>query len=122
MPNPLASAFALAAKVRPGLTRSMLKVLRIVYMVTDCSNEVYDFAMLHHTQQRVAAQMPDLLQVGQCVAVDGNGFVGETERWGPGFRLTRMGYEVLTAFDPEGYPVDKRRFALIAAVAGLGGA
>lgn len=93
------------------LTRSQAKVLGLIYMATDCSNEVYDWATLHHTQARIADAMPDLVtSIDNCVAVDGDGFVDDPERYGRGFRLTPKGYEALTASDPARWPADKRRF------------
>lgn len=93
------------------LTKSQLKVLGLIYMATDCSNEVYDYARLHHTQERIADAMPNLVtSIDGCVPVDGDGFTPDTYREGRGFRLTQAGYEALTAHDPEGYPPEQRRF------------
>lgn len=92
------------------LTKSQAKVLGLIYMATDCSNEVYDWATLHHTQQRIADAMPDLVtSIDNCTAVDGDGFMVNPERIGRGFRLTQKGYEALTAHDPARWPADQRR-------------
>jgi len=94
------------------LTKSQLNVLGLIYLATDCSNEVYDWATLHHTQAKVADAMPELVSsIDDCVAVDGDGFMSDPERYGRGFRLTLKGYEALTASNPECWPSDKRRFA-----------
>lgn len=94
------------------LTKSQIKVLGVIYGATDCSNEVYDWATLHHTQAKIADAMPGLVKsIDNCVQVDGDGFIGDVERWGRGFRLTASGYEALTAHDPERWPKRLRRFA-----------
>jgi len=93
------------------LSKSQIKVLVAVYHGTDCCNEVYDYATLHHTQQRIADTMPDLVtSVDGVVSVDGDGFVKTPERYGRGFRLTLTGYEALTQYDGERFPPGYRRF------------
>ncbi len=93
------------------LTKSQIKVLGVIYLATDCSNEVYDAATLHHTQVPIAKGMPGLvMNCGPHVAVDGDGFVGNTERWSDGYRLTQRGYEALTEVDPLRWPANLRRF------------
>ena len=94
-----------------GLSQSQIKVLEKIYLTTDCSNGVWDYAKLHWTQARIADGMKGMVRTSKCVMVDGDGFVGDTERWGVGYQLTRMGYEALTAHDTEAYPVRNRRFA-----------
>ena len=92
-------------------TQSQIKVLGIIYMATDCSNEVYDWATLHHTQRKIAEKMPDLVcWIDGCVPVDGDGFARDTYVEGRGYRLTREGYEALTASNPDCYPESLRRF------------
>lgn len=94
------------------ISRGQLKVLRAIYLGTDCCNGVYDYATLHHTQERIADTMPRLvLSRGGVVAVDGDGFTKIPERYRRGFRLKKAGYKALTHSDPEAYPVHLRRFA-----------
>jgi hypothetical protein len=99
--------------------RNELIVLSAVYSATDCCNEVYDYAKLHHRQTHIADEMVTrglLVACDGVVSVDGDGFITEPERYGTGYRLTLAGYEALTAWQPDVYPVDKRRFS--AALAG----
>lgn len=94
------------------MKKSQIKVLGIIYMATDCSNEVYDWAMLHTTQKPIAEAMPDMVEwIDECTPVDGNGFAKETYTDGRGYRLRKAGYEALTAMWPERYPPNLRRFA-----------
>lgn len=94
------------------LSGSQIKVLVAIYHGTDCCNEVYDYATLHHAQHRIADSMPDLVtSIDGVVSVDGDGFVKQPERYGRGFRLTRAGYEALTAHDGDRFPPGYRRFA-----------
>lgn len=98
------------------MNKAQLKVLSAIYMATDCSNEVYDWAILHWKQERIADGMSDCVQsIDGCVAVDGDGFMADPERYGRGFRLTQRGYEALTASYPQRYPQELRRFAAITA-------
>ena len=54
------------------LKPSQIKVLRAIYMATDCSNGVYDYATLHHTQEKVADSMRSLVKSKNGVlSVDG---------------------------------------------------
>lgn len=93
------------------MTRSQLKILSTVYMATDCSNEVYDYATLHHKQRPIAEAMPDLVTwIDGCVPVDGDGFTPNTYTEGRGYRLTNAGYQALTANNAARWPEDKRRF------------
>lgn len=93
------------------LKPSQIKVLRAIYMATDCSNGVYDYATLHHTQEKVADSMRSLVKSKNGVlSVDGDGFSVTPERYGRGFRLTKSGYKALTKHDPEAYPATRRRF------------
>lgn len=94
------------------LAKSQIKVLSAIYMATDCSNEVFDYAILHHRQERIADALPLLVTsaVG-CVPVDGDGFAKASYRESRGFRLTQAGYEALTAIDPARWPAASRRFA-----------
>lgn len=93
------------------LTVSQVKVLEQIYYFTDCCNEVYDWALLHWTQERIADTLPDLVEsIAGCVSVDGNGFMVNPERYGRGFRLKQAGYEALTELDPERHPKKLRRF------------
>jgi hypothetical protein len=90
--------------------KSQLKVLQRIYQGTDCCNDVYDYAMLHYSQERIADAMPDLVcHMDGVQNVDGDGFAVGGE--GRGYRLTKAGYEALTASDPERYPESQRRFA-----------
>jgi hypothetical protein len=92
------------------MTKSQIKVLGIIYLGTDCCNEVYDYAMLHHTQAKIAEAMPELVcHLDGVQNVDGDGFAVGGE--GRGYRLTTAGYEALTAHNPERYPASQRRFA-----------
>ena len=94
------------------LTKSQLRVLGVIYMATDCSNEVYDWATLHHTQRKIAEKMPDLVcWIDGCVPVDGDGHAHDTYTEGRGYRLKLAGYEALTDSSPERYPEHARRFA-----------
>ena len=96
------------------LTQSQAKVLGVIYMATDCSNEVYDYATLHHTQRKIAEAMPELVcWIDGCVPVDGDGHARDTYVEGRGYRLTRAGYEALTEVEPEKYPASLRRFAAV---------
>lgn len=98
------------------MTAAELKVLVAIYMATDCSNKVYDWARLHWKQERIADGMSDCVQsIDECVAVDEDGFTADPERYSRGFRLTHRGYEALTASDPQRYPQELRRFAAITA-------
>lgn len=93
------------------LTASQRKVLGIIYLATDCSNEVYDYATLHHKQRPIAENMPDLVQwINGCTPVDGDGFAKQTYKEGRGYRLTCKGYEAMTQIDPDRYPPNLRRF------------
>lgn len=93
------------------MNKSQLKVLAAIYSATDCSNDVFDCTKLHHTQEKVADSMPDLVTcIGSCVGVDDSGFIIDGKE-GRGFRLTLKGYEALTASDPARWPADARRFA-----------
>lgn len=93
------------------MTKSQLKVLSIIYTATDCSNEVYDYATLHHTQRRIAEAIPEFVTwIDGCTPVDGNGFAPDTYTEGRGYRLTPKGYEALTESNQERYPLDARRF------------
>ena len=104
------------------LTPSQAKVLGVIYIATDCSNEVYDYATLHHTQRKIAEAMPELVcWIDGCVPVDGDGHARDTYVEGRGYRLTRAGYEVLTALFPKRYPKHQRRFANITAAVKGGG-
>lgn len=93
---------------------NQLRILELVYSVTDCSNEVHDFASLHHTQRGIA---DGLVESGHLIAedglalCDGDGFTVIPERYGRGYQLTLAGYEALTASQPGGFPPDHRRFA-----------
>jgi len=101
------------------LTKSQIKVLSVIYMATDCSNEVYDYATLHHAQAKIADGMPALVtSVDGCTPVDGDGFAKDSFREGRGFRLTKAGYEALTASDQARWPKTKRRFSGIASSKG----
>lgn len=101
------------------LTKSQLKVLSVIYMATDCSNEVYDYATLHHTQRKIAEAMPELVCWHDgCVPVDGDGFSKSTYTEGRGYRLMSAGYEALTASAPERFPPNARRFFFSTAYAG----
>lgn len=94
-------------------SKSQLKVLEAIYTATDCSNEVYDYATLHWTQERIAKGLGDLvLSIDGVVSVDGDGFVTDPERYGRGWRLTPKGYEALTAHDEAKWPAEAkyRRF------------
>lgn len=93
------------------MTKQQLKILAVVYAATDRSNEVYDYATLHHTQRPIAEAMPDLVVwIDGCVPVDGDGFSQQTYTEGRGYRLTTAGYEALTAHNAECWPIDRRRF------------
>lgn len=93
------------------LTASQAKVLGAIYMATDCSNEVYDYATLHWKQVMVARSTNGLVSsVDGCVPVDGDGFSRERYTEGVGFRLTNAGYEALTEYDAARWPADRRRF------------
>jgi hypothetical protein len=98
------------------MTPIQLKILRLVYAGTDCCNEVYDYAKLHRTQDHIAADLVALgyLTFERCIAVDGDGFHIDPERWGWGYRLTLAGYEALTESAPTAYPPKFRRFAALA--------
>lgn len=90
---------------------SQAKILRAIYMATDCSNEVYDYATLHWTQRNIAEAMPDLVEwIDGCTPVDGDGFTPNSYTEGRGYRLRPRGYEALTDHDPAGYPPENRRF------------
>lgn len=92
--------------------KNVVKVLSAIYMATDCSNEVYDYATLHHAQRRIAESVPSLVvHTDGVLSVDGDGFMATPERYGRGYRLTRQGYEALTAHDPKRWPPHLRRFA-----------
>ena len=91
--------------------KSQIKVLHVIYMATDCSNEVYDYATLHPKQRPIAEAMPSLVEwIDGCVPVDGDGWAKATYTEGRGYRLRPAGYEALTAYDPDGYPPHRRRF------------
>lgn len=95
------------------LSRSELKVMASVYLSTDCCNEVYDYATLHHKQEPIADRLEAaglLTHVDDCVKVDGDGFAGDSWSEGRGWRLTPAGYEALTADSPERWPSHLRRF------------
>lgn len=93
------------------LTKSQARVLGAIYIATDCSNEVYDYASLHHKQRPIAEELPELVTwTDGCVPVDGDGFSRDTYTEGRGYRLTHEGYEALTAMDAERFPVNARRF------------
>ena len=95
------------------MTKQQIKILSIIYSATDCSNETYDYATLHHKQRPIADAMPDLVMVQPgCVPVDGDGFTPNTYTERDGYRLTNKGYEALTAQNPERWPADRRRFYL----------
>lgn len=97
--------------VNPLCTASQWKVLITIYMATDCSNEVYDYATLHPKQRPIAEFMPGFVTwTDGCVPVDGDGFSRDAYREGRGYRLTQKGYEALTAMDAERFPVNARRF------------
>lgn len=99
------------------LTKSQIKVLSVIYMATDCSNEVYDYAHLHHMQAKIADSMPALVtSINGCVPVDGDGFSKDNYTEGRGFRLTQAGYEALTESNQEMWPRTKRRFANTATI------
>lgn len=89
------------------------KILKLVYECTDCSNGVYDWALLHPAQNKVADRLVrrKALKKSVCVKVDGDGIIGPNERWGIGYRLTDAGYEALTEMNPGTYPIGLRRFA-----------
>jgi hypothetical protein len=89
------------------LNKNQLKVLQKIYQGTDCCNEVYDYAMLHHTQEKIAETMPTLVILTyDCVKVDGDGFTKDPERRGKGYRLTNAGYEALTKYSSGEFPPD----------------
>lgn len=97
------------------LTRSEMRVMGSVYLSTDCRNEVYDYATLHHKQEPIAERLEAaglLTHVDNCVKVDGNGAIGQSWREGRGWRLTQLGYESLTHTDADRWPGDgaHRRF------------
>jgi len=95
------------------MSKSQLKVLTAIYAATDCSNGVYDYATLHHTQRRIAEAMPELVEwTDGCVPVDGDGFTPNTYTEGRGYRLTQLGYETLTASSPDRFPPNLRRFGV----------
>lgn len=98
------------------ITKAQSKVLNAIYMATDCSNEVYEWAMLHYKQRRIAEALPELVTwFDGCVPVDGDGFCKETYTEGRGYRLTLKGYEALTEYSGEdAYPPNLRRFAYAA--------
>lgn len=92
------------------MTPAQIKVLSVIYMATDCSNEVYDYATLHHKQRPIAEAMPDLVEwIDGVTPVDGDGLTPLTYTEGRGYRLRKAGYEALTAHDPEMYPAHLRR-------------
>lgn len=96
------------------LTPSQLRVLGVIYMATDCSNEVYDWATLHHTQRRIAEAMPEqVCWIDGCVPVGGDGFTRDAYVEGRGYRLKLAGYEALTESAPDQYPEHARRFAQV---------
>lgn len=89
------------------------RVLEIIYVATDCSNGVYDYATLHWTQRKVAESYPEFVSwIDGCTPVDGNGFVKQTYTEGRGYRLTNAGYAALTKYDSARFPAGKehRRF------------
>lgn len=95
---------------------AQIKVLAAIYSCTDCSNGVFDYATLHWAQARIADGMEALVEsCDGVVTVDGDGFAQYDsrgrEKVGRGFRLTKKGYEVLTAHDPKSWPATERRFA-----------
>lgn len=94
------------------MKKSHAKVLSVIYMATDCSNEVYDWATLHHKQQVIAESMPEFVTwIDGCVPVDDDGFCKNTYTECRGYRLLLSGYEALTAhFGADRYPTNKRRF------------
>lgn len=95
------------------LKPSQLKVLSVIYMATDCSNKVYDYATLHHTQRRIAEAMPEWVTwIDGCTPVDEDGFSPDTYTEGRGYRLTQLGYEALTASSPDRFPPNLRRFGV----------
>lgn len=95
------------------MTKSQLKVLSVIYSATDRSNEVYDYATLHHTQRRIAEAMPEhVTWIDGCTPVDGDGFASSTYTEGRGYRLSQLGYESLTAYNPDGFPPHLRRFGV----------
>lgn len=92
-------------------SKSQIKVLAAIYMATDCSNGVYDYATLRWNQERIAKGLGDLvLSIDGVVSVDGDGFVVVPERYGRGGRLTPKGYKALTASSESKYPAHLRRF------------
>jgi len=92
-------------------TKSQMKVLRLIYLATDCSNEVYDYASLHWTQRRIAEAMPTMVSwIEGCIPVDGDGHSPDTYTESRGYQLTNAGYEALTIHDKEAYPPRLRRF------------
>lgn len=92
-----------------------LRVLERVYLCTDCCNQVFDWAKLHHSQRDIAGGLVQrrlLRRIDHCVEVDGDGFQLDPERGGAGYQLTRRGYESLTSHDAQKYPTSLRRFEL----------
>lgn len=95
------------------LSKTEFGVLESVYASTDCSNEVFDWGTLHHSQNKVAERLVKrklLKSIDGCVSVDGDGFIEDPERVGTGYRLTVRGYEALTDAGPFKYPPSQRRF------------
>jgi hypothetical protein len=92
-------------------TKPQLKVLEAIYSITDCSNEVLDYACLRWRQAKIAEEMPLMVEfTDDCERVDGDGFRYDSPIGSRGYRLTNAGYEALTRQWPETYPTDLRRF------------
>jgi hypothetical protein len=95
------------------MAKSVTEALEETYSCTDCSNGVHD-CILPSNGRRYYAEACKLGLLVDCGVVslsDGDGCTVVPERYGTGYRLSLAGYEALTAFGPDTYPPDLRRFA-----------
>lgn len=88
----------------PKLTKAQERILTSIYLTTECSNGVWEYATLHHKQQHLADALEShtlVEHVDDVLEVDGDGFVIYPERYGRGHRLTDAGRAWLAARDAE---------------------